>query len=451
LSGLPPGFRNGGRGHASTRGNAEHSVAATLDPDSTGVLESIVLGSTVHAAFARAPCTPPPSAAMTSPLAQLTPETWPAVSALLDEALALDPAERDTFVQQLDGERAQYRDTLRQLLAQATGVETGDFLATLPRIAAAGPVATDPLGEPASGAMVGPYRLLSELGAGGMGTVWLAERADGTLKRKVALKLPRLAWGRGLAERMARERDILASLEHPHIARLYDAGVDQHGRPYLALEYVEGQPIDVYAKERALSVRTSSICCCRSAAVAFAHSRLVVHRDLKPTNILVTADGQVRLLDFGIAKLMEGDRTQETQLTQVAGRALTLDYASPEQIKGEPIGTASDVYSLGVVAYELLTGCKAVQAQARQCGRTGRGDRDGRRAQGKRRGGPRGEPACATWRPRRDPQQGAEKGGYRPLRDGRRLFAGHHSAFGERTGQRATRKPHLRSAAVRRA
>jgi eukaryotic-like serine/threonine-protein kinase len=296
---------------------------------------------------------------MTSPLAQLTPETWPAVSALLDEALALDPAERAAFVQQLDGERAQYRDTLRQLLAQATGVETDDFLATLPRIAAGGSAATEPFGEPAAGAMVGPYRLLSELGAGGMGTVWLAERADGTLKRRVALKLPRLAWGRGLAERMARERDILASLEHPHIARLYDAGVDQHGRPYLALEYVEGQPIDAYARERGLSARARlDLLLQVAAAVAFAHSRLVVHRDLKPTNILVTANGQVRLLDFGIAKLMEGDRTQETQLTQVAGRALTIDYASPEQIKGEPIGTASDVYTLGVVAYELLTGSK---------------------------------------------------------------------------------------------
>ncbi len=284
---------------------------------------------------------------------------WPAISALLDEALALAPGERDTFVRQLDGERAKYRDTLLQLLAQATGVETDEFLATLPRLSVARLAADDALAEPAAGATVGPYRLLSELGAGGMGTVWLAERADGTLKRKVALKLPRLAWGRGLAERMARERDILASLEHPHIARLYDAGVDQHGRPYLALEYVEGQPIDAYAQERGLSVRARldlllQVC----GAVAFAHSRLVVHRDLKPSNILVTADGQVRLLDFGIAKLMEGDRTQETQLTQMSGRALTLDYASPEQIKGEPIGTASDVYSLGVVSYELLTGEK---------------------------------------------------------------------------------------------
>ncbi|MGZ8320514.1 MAG: protein kinase domain-containing protein, partial [Telluria sp.] len=213
--------------------------------------------------------------------------------------------------------------------------------------------------ELAAGDAIGPYRLLSELGSGGMGAVWLAERADGALNRQVALKLPRMVWAKGLAERMARERDILATLEHPNIARLYDAGVDQHGRPYLALEYVEGRPIDVYVKERGLSVRHRlelllQVC----AAVAFAHSRLVVHRDLKPSNILVTADGQVRLLDFGIAKLMEGDSTRETQLTQLAGRALTLDYASPEQVRGEPLSTASDVYSLGVVSYELLTGTR---------------------------------------------------------------------------------------------
>jgi len=218
-----------------------------------------------------------------------------------------------------------------------------------------------PLDEPElqPDARVGPYRLLRELGVGGMGAVWLAERADGTLKRQVALKLPRAVWSTGLAQRMARERDILASLEHPHIARLYDAGTDAQGRPFLALEYVEGQPIDVYCRERALNTKARLTLLLQVArAVAFAHSRLVVHRDLKPANILVTAGGQVRLLDFGIAKLMEGDRTQETQLTQLAGHALTLDYASPEQIRGEQIGTASDVYSLGVVAYELLTGAR---------------------------------------------------------------------------------------------
>jgi serine/threonine-protein kinase len=291
---------------------------------------------------------------------QISPQTWPALSALLDEALALPVQERATWVESLQGEHAALKDTLRDLLSRAAGVETEDFLATLPRFTRLAPAdLRGPLTELAAGESIGPYRLISELGTGGMGAVWLAERSDGQLKRKVALKLPRLVWAKGLAERMARERDILATLEHPNIARLYDAGVDQHGRPYLALEYIEGQPIDVYARERGLGVKDKlqlllQVC----SAVAFAHSRLVVHRDLKPSNILVTPDGQVRLLDFGIAKLMEGDSAKETQLTQLAGRALTLDYASPEQIKGEPIGTASDVYSLGVVAYELLTGAK---------------------------------------------------------------------------------------------
>ena len=192
-----------------------------------------------------------------------------------------------------------------------------------------------------------------------MGAVWLAERADGHLKRPVALKLPRLAWGAGLTERLARERDILATLAHPHIARLYDAGIDQQGRPYLAMEYVEGKLIDVYCRERQLPLRERLALLLQVCdAVAHAHARLVVHRDLKPANILVTAEGQVRLLDFGIAKLMEGDRAEETALTQLSGRALTLDYASPEQIRGEPLGTASDVYSLAVVGYELLAGAR---------------------------------------------------------------------------------------------
>jgi serine/threonine-protein kinase len=292
----------------------------------------------------------------------ITPATWPAVSALLDEALALAPEERDTWLQSLDGERAGHRETLRFLLSQTAAVETGDFLATLPRFTEVAPASTrGPLTELAAGDAIGPYRLLSELGTGGMGAVWLAERSDGQLKRKVALKLPRMVWAKGLAERMARERDILASLEHPRIARLYDAGVDQHGRPYLALEYVQGRPIDIYAKHKALTVRQRvelllQVC----EAVAYAHSRLVIHRDLKPSNILVTDDGQVQLLDFGVAKLMqaEGSAAAGTALTEMVGRALTLDYASPEQVRGEVLTTASDVYSLGVVAYELLSGAR---------------------------------------------------------------------------------------------
>jgi eukaryotic-like serine/threonine-protein kinase len=283
--------------------------------------------------------------------APLLPPDWPVLSALLDEALALPLGERSKWVESLGAEHAERKETLKKLLA--TG--TGDFLDTLPKLGEA-VGSQDAL---CAGQEIGPYRLLRQIGAGGMGAVWLAERADGSLKRKVALKLPRASWSRGMVDRMACERDILASLEHPYISRLYDAGTDTEGRPFLALEYVEGEPIDVYCRQRALTIKARLQLLLQAAqAVAFAHSRLVVHRDLKPSNILVTAEGQVRLLDFGIAKLMEGDRAEESLLTQLAGRPLTLDYASPEQIRGEQLGTASDVYSLGVVSFELLAGAK---------------------------------------------------------------------------------------------
>jgi len=287
-------------------------------------------------------------------------QDWPAISRRLDEALALPAAERLVWLETLQ-ESAALKITLRRLLADDPGVETDDFLGSLPRLtlapeALSGAAVGD---AAAAGVVVGPYRLIQELGVGGMGVVWLAERVDGGLKRQVALKLPRLSWARGLAERMSRERDILASLDHPNIARIYDAGLDIHGRPYLALEYVVGEPIDVYCKRLALPIADRLKLVLQVArAVAHAHAHLVVHRDLKPANILVTAAGQVRLLDFGIAKLMEGAETQETELTALGGRALTLDYASPEQIRGDPLGAASDVYSLGVVAYELLAEAK---------------------------------------------------------------------------------------------
>ncbi|MDY0744204.1 protein kinase [Paucibacter sp. R3-3] len=282
---------------------------------------------------------------------------WPAISALLDEALGLPRDERDTWLDGLAGERAAHRDALRALLAHQAQVETDDFLETLPPLFAQDQVSRDPGASAGSG--VGAYRLIAELGRGGMGTVWLAERADGLVNRRVALKLPRIVWGDSLAERMARERQILATLEHPHIARLYDAGIDAQGRPFLAMEYVDGTPIDAFCRDRALSVRERvELLLQVMAAVGHAHSRLVVHRDLKPSNILVTQDAQVKLLDFGIAKLLQGDSTSRTALTELSGRALTLDYASPEQIRGEPLGTASDVYSLGVVAYELLAGAR---------------------------------------------------------------------------------------------
>ena len=279
------------------------------------------------------------------------------LAALLDRAFTLADGERTAWLASLAGDDAALRPKLLELLAQRDAPETRDLLARLPALAAG--AAAPGASEQQGGDMVGPYRLLRLLGRGGMGEVWLAERSDGSLKRKVALKLPHVTWAPGLAERFARERDILAALEHPNIARLYDAGVDARGRPFMALEYVEGEPLDQYCRTRALPIAARVRLLLQVAdAVAFAHGRLVLHRDLKPPNLLVTADGHVRLLDFGIAKLMAGDVAPETALTQAAGRALTLDYASPEQIRGEPLGTASDVYSLGVVAFELLAGAR---------------------------------------------------------------------------------------------
>jgi serine/threonine-protein kinase len=179
-------------------------------------------------------------------------------------------------------------------------------------------------------------------------------------ERCIALKLPhRGMFGADLAERMARERGILASLDHPHIARLYDAGLTSDGQPYLALEYVEGIAIDEYCRRNSCSLPQRLRLFLQVAdAVASAHARLVVHRDLKPANILVGGDGNVRLLDFGIAKLLDAPRSGEPALTQLSVHAMTPDYASPEQIRGEPVTIATDVYSLGVVLYELLTGAR---------------------------------------------------------------------------------------------
>jgi serine/threonine-protein kinase len=195
-----------------------------------------------------------------------------------------------------------------------------------------------------------------------MGAVWLAERVDGLIHRPVALKLPHLVAARaaGLAERMAREREILATLDHRNIARLLDAGVSADGQPFLALEYVEGVAIDkacAEARDQAPDLDGILRLFRQVAdAVAYAHGKLVIHRDLKPANILVTPGGGVKLLDFGIAKLLEQGATRETRLTEISGRALTPHYASPEQILGQPLTVASDVFSLGVILCELLTG-----------------------------------------------------------------------------------------------
>ena len=280
------------------------------------------------------------------------------VSRLLDEGLALPPEEREAWLDALPQDLRHHAQTLRDMFARESRLDLEQRLAGPPSMAIDEAVAR-------AGDVVGPYRLLREIGRGGMGSVWLAERADGAYRRQVALKLPRLAWGAGLAARMARERDIGALLEHPNIARLYDAGVDDRGRPYLALELIDGVAIDAWCQKQALDLHDRLRLFLQvTGAVAHAHGRLVVHRDLKPSNVLVSPDGAVHLLDFGIAQLLESDMAADaTRLTLQHGRVLTPHYAAPEQIAGDPVTVQADVYSLGVLLYELLTGQLPVASQ----------------------------------------------------------------------------------------
>jgi eukaryotic-like serine/threonine-protein kinase len=271
-----------------------------------------------------------------------------ALNSLLDEALALDAEARKGWFYRLAEGRL--KDMLREMLAQQSDLPDSDQpLSTLPKLG-------EDDANAHAGQRVGAYCLVREIGRGGMGSVWLAERADGNFERQIAVKLPRLAWMEGLGARMARERRIGALLEHPNIARMYDAGIDEHCRPFIAMEYIAGLAIDVYCKEHHLNVSARLRLFLQVVrAVAYAHGRLVIHRDLKPANVLVDAQERAHLLDFGIAKLA-GDVAQGGGLTQEQGRVLTPNYAAPEQIAGKPIGVAADVYSLGVMLYELLTG-----------------------------------------------------------------------------------------------
>jgi eukaryotic-like serine/threonine-protein kinase len=279
------------------------------------------------------------------------------LSASWDELLEMAPEQRDAWLASLEGSDPALAALLRELSVSQQASQKRGFLETSELIAsyAAALVEAD---SGLIGRQFGPYRVLAALGQGGMGSVWLAERIDGLFTRQVALKLihPTLK-SRVMSDRFAREREILASLNHPHIARLLDAGVAGDGQSYLALDYVAGTPLTTYCDGRALSVRERlELFRQVMTAVQYAHAHLVIHRDLKPANILVTADGQVQLLDFGIAKLLSEGEAKETELTQLGGRALTPDYAAPEQIAGTPVTIAADVYSLGVMLYELLTG-----------------------------------------------------------------------------------------------
>jgi WD40 repeat protein/serine/threonine protein kinase len=278
------------------------------------------------------------------------------VSALWDESIEMAPAEREVWLAALERSDPKAAALLRALCASQDELREQRFLETRDLVAnhVASLIEADP---GLIGREFGPYRVLSLLGHGGMGSVWLAERADGLFNRKVALKLihPALK-SRVMSERFAREREILASLHHPNIARLLDAGT-QDGQSYLALDYVAGTPMTTYCDERHLSIR-ERLGLFRQvlSAVQYAHAHLVIHRDLKPANILVTEQGQAQLLDFGIAKLLSEGEAKETELTLLGGRALTPDYAAPEQIIGAPVTIAADVYALGVMLYELLAG-----------------------------------------------------------------------------------------------
>jgi serine/threonine-protein kinase len=275
---------------------------------------------------------------------------------LFHEALEQPTEGRRAFLDRACAGNAALRAEAESLLAAHE--RAGDFLSPDPARAAA---LLEGEGEPAEPLRAGPYRLVREIGRGGMGVVYLAERVEGGFRQRAAVKLVKRGMDSdAILRRFLRERQILARLEHPGVARLLDGGVTETGQPYFAMEYVEGQPLTAYCHERGLGLDERLAlfeAACR--AVQHAHGQLVVHRDLKPSNILVDASGAVKLLDFGIAKLLataDDEGESATALTQAGSRVLTPDYAAPEQLRGEPVTTATDVYALGVILYELLTG-----------------------------------------------------------------------------------------------
>lgn len=284
-------------------------------------------------------------------------ERWQQVKRIIEDAVELPTKDRPDFVASECGNDAELHDEVTSLLKETAAAETLETHA-VDHVA--------PPEDKLINTQIGNYRLTELIGTGGMGRVYLAERADGAFEQKVALKLIR----RGLdseeiLRRFVTERQILASLEHPNIAHLIDGGTTPDGFPFLAMEYVEGTPIVDYANTNGLDLNARldlfrEVC----AAVSFAHQKLVIHRDLKPANILITRDGKAKLLDFGIAKLVKTDGDE----TRTQTYAFTPDYASPEQIRGENLSTATDIYSLGVILYELLTGSRPFRFEDKNIG-----------------------------------------------------------------------------------
>jgi serine/threonine protein kinase len=284
-------------------------------------------------------------------MATLSPDQWQALSPYLDEALAMTEKERSLWLSSLRSQNQDTAEQLEMLFREHRALSEEGFLEkSSPGL---------PRSPGLQGQTLGAYTLVSQIGHGGMGSVWLAQRNDGRFERQVAVKFLNIAlMGKGGEERFKREGSILGRLAHPHIAELMDAGVSQAGQPYLVLEHIEGDHIDQYCDQHKLDIKARiQLFLAVLAAVAHAHTNLIVHRDLKPSNVVVRNDGQVKLLDFGIAKLLESEgRAVEAERTATGERALTPECAAPEQLQGGAVTTATDVYALGVLLYVLLTG-----------------------------------------------------------------------------------------------
>ena len=293
-------------------------------------------------------------------MGNLSLDRWAALSPLLDEALDMTVEDRAIWITQLQRDKPDVALDL-ELLLHEHGVLARDGFLERHHVAL-------PIGVPQAGQTLGAYTLLSEISQGGMGSVWLAKRNDGRFDRQVAVKFLDVTWrGKAAEERMKQEGRILGQLAHPYIADLIDAGVSEAGQPYLILEYVDGDHIDRYCDWQKLGINARvRIFCDVLGAVAHAHASLVVHRDLKPSNVLVRNDGQVKLLDFGIAKLLENEnqRMPSGQLTVEGGRLFTPQYAAPEQLNDGSITTATDVFAAGTLLYVLLTGLHPCGAEA---------------------------------------------------------------------------------------